>query len=161
MIDQKSSLVNPTLFESESHGSILDQPLVEKMVDLVLPSVNRASVVESEPHTAQVLLVSSVSNEMEGNPPIPKVHEINSPIPITQEGSSHVPRITPPSSLVTSFDWSRLTGYHLLSYVPFQITVQAYNMVVPSTVIDEGASVSILSSISWQALRSPHLVPVT
>jgi len=34
-------------------------------------------------------------------------------------------------------------------------------MAIPSAVIDEGAFVSILSSTTWQDLRSPHLVPVT
>jgi len=34
-------------------------------------------------------------------------------------------------------------------------------MIVPGTIIDEGASVSILSSTSWQALGSPPLVPIT
>ena len=58
------------------------------------------------------------------------------------------------SSLVTSFDWSRLAGYCLLSYVPFHITIHASNMVVPRIVIDEGAYVSILSSFAWQALGS-------
>jgi hypothetical protein len=162
VIDQNSSLVNPTLSESESHESILDQPLVEKMVDLTPPSVNRTFPIESEPHTAQVLLVSSVSNELGGKSSHSQVHERILPFPIEQEGgSSHIPMTPPPSSLVTSFDWSRLAGYHLPSYVPFQITVQAYNMVVPSTIIDEGASVSILSSTTWQALGSPQLVPIT
>ena len=52
MIDQNSSLVNPTLSESESNESILDQPLVEKMVELTPPSVNRTFPVESETCTA-------------------------------------------------------------------------------------------------------------
>ena len=34
-------------------------------------------------------------------------------------------------------------------------------MIVSGTFIDEGASVSILSSTAWQALGSPPLVPVT
>jgi len=34
-------------------------------------------------------------------------------------------------------------------------------MAIPSIVIDEGASVSILYLTTWQALGSPHLVPVT
>ena len=34
-------------------------------------------------------------------------------------------------------------------------------MIVPDTIIDEGASMSILSSTSWQALGSPPLVCVT
>ena len=67
-------------------------------------------------------------------------------IPITQGGSSPIPMTHPPSSAVTSFDWIRLEGYCLPSYVPFQITVQAYNMDVPSTVIDKGTYISIMSS---------------
>ena len=87
-------------------------------------------------------------NEPEGNPPIPEVHECSSHVPIEKEGSSHVPMTPLPSSLVTSFDWSRLVGYHLPSYVPFHITVHAYHMAIPSTTIDEGASISIMSSTS-------------
>ena len=34
-------------------------------------------------------------------------------------------------------------------------------MVVPSTILDEGASVSIMSSTTWRVLGSPQLVPVT
>jgi len=45
--------------------------------------------------------------------------------------------------------------------MPFQIIVQAYHMAVHSTVIDKGASISILSSIAWQALGSPQLVLVS
>ena len=139
MINQKPSLVNPTLSESESYESILDQPLVEKMVDLAPPSVNRNFPIESE---------SSVLNKLEVNPPIPEVHERNSLVPIEKEDSSHVPMTHPLSSLVTSFHWSGLVKYCLPSYVPFQITIHAYSMVIPSTVIDEGTFVSILSSTS-------------
>ena len=161
VIDQNSSVVNPTLSKSESRESFLDQTLVEKLVDLTPPSVNYTFLVESEPHTAQVLLVSSVSNELEGNPPNPEMHESISHVPIKQEVNSHVPTTPPPSSLVTSFDWSRLAGYGLPFYVPFHITVQSHHMVIPSTIIDKGASVSIMSSTAWQALGSPQLVPVT
>ena len=52
-------------------------------------------------------------------------------------------------------------GYRLPSYVPFEITVHACNMVVPGTIIDEFASVSIMSSTTWKDLGSPPLVPVT
>lgn len=45
--------------------------------------------------------------------------------------------------------------------MPFEITVQASHLVIPSTIIDEGASVSILSSTAWQAFGSPLLMPVT
>lgn len=89
------------------------------MVDLAPPSFKNTFLVESEPHTTQVLLVSLVSIELEGNSPIPEVHESSSPIPIMQEGSSHVPMTPPLSSLVASFNWSELTGYRFPSYVPF------------------------------------------
>ena len=45
--------------------------------------------------------------------------------------------------------------------MPFQITVHAYDKVVPGTILDEGASVSVMPSTTWQALGSPQLVPVT
>ena len=83
MINQKPSLVNLTLSEIESRESILDQPWVEKTVDLAPPSVNHTFPLKSEPHIAQVLLVS---NELEENTPITEVHESNSLIPIAQEG---------------------------------------------------------------------------
>lgn len=34
-------------------------------------------------------------------------------------------------------------------------------MVVPSIVIDKGASISIMSSTTWQDLGSPQLIPIT
>ncbi len=45
--------------------------------------------------------------------------------------------------------------------MPFQITGHAYDKVVPSTVLDEGASVSFIPFTTWQALDSPQLVPIT
>ena len=59
------------------------------------------------------------------------------------------------SSEVISFDWSNLTESHLHSSVPFQIVVQVTTRQMLSTIFDEGASVSILSSTAWQALGSP------
>ena len=57
MIDQKSYLVNPALFESESRESVLDQPLVEENVGLVSPQVVHAVPKEHHDHTAHVLIV--------------------------------------------------------------------------------------------------------
>jgi len=82
------------------------------------------------------------------------VHERNSPIPIEKEGNCHVPTTPPMSIFITYFDWIQLAGYQLPYYVPFHITVHAYNLVVPSRVIYEGTFVSILSSSTWQALGS-------
>ena len=81
--------------------------------------------------------------------------------PVTPREDHLGSMVAPPSSLVTSFDWSRFAGYRLHSYVPFEITVLASHMVVPNTIIDEGVSVSILSSTTWQAFSLPPFVPVT
>ena len=45
--------------------------------------------------------------------------------------------------------------------MPFNIIVQAYNMAISNTIIDEGTYVSILSSTTWKASSSPQLVHVT
>ena len=78
-----------------------------------------------------------------------------------KDGSPPILMAPSPSSLVTFFDWSQLEGYHLPSYVPFQITVQGYHITVLGIIIDEGEFVSIMSSTTWEALGSPQLVPVT
>jgi hypothetical protein len=67
----------------------------------------------------------------------------------------------PPSNEAILFNWGVLTGPRLPSHIPFQITVQVCGRDVPQTLIDEGSSVSILSSIAWQALGYPPLAPVT
>jgi hypothetical protein len=67
----------------------------------------------------------------------------------------------PPSNEAICFDWDVLTGPRLPSYMPFQITIQVCGRDVPQTLIDEGSSVSILSSIACQALGCPPLAPVT
>ena len=90
--------------------------------------------------------MSSVSNELEGNPIVPKVRARSYHVPIEEGGSSPIFMTPPLSSLVTSFEWSQLEGYCLPSYVNFQITIWSYHMDVPSTFIDEGAFVSILYS---------------
>ena len=38
VIDQNLNPINPTLYERESYESIPNQPLVEKMIDLIQPS---------------------------------------------------------------------------------------------------------------------------
>jgi hypothetical protein len=67
----------------------------------------------------------------------------------------------PPSNETILFDWGALTGPHLPSHIPFHITVQVCGRDIPQTLIDEGASVSILSFIGWRDLGCSHLVPVT
>ena len=67
----------------------------------------------------------------------------------------------PPSNEVILLDWVSLLESFLPSYIPFQIIVQVFDRDVPQNIVDEGASIIILSSIAWQALGSPQLVPIT
>ena len=66
-----------------------------------------------------------------------------------------------PSSEAISFDLSNLTESHLHLSVPFQIVVNVTARRILRTIVDEGASVSILSSTAWKALGSPQLVLAT
>ena len=65
------------------------------------------------------------------------------------------------SNEVISFDQSNLTESRLHSIVPFQIVLNVTARWMLCTIIDEGASVSMLSSTAWKGLGSPHLVPAT
>ena len=67
----------------------------------------------------------------------------------------------PPSNEAICFDWGVLTRPRLPSHIPFQITIQVCGRDAPQTLIDEGLSVSILSSISWKALGCPPLASIT
>jgi hypothetical protein len=111
------------------------------VVDLISPSVDPTLPLESKPDTAHVFLIDTDSPVSGGIPP--------SPVKL------------PPSNEAIHFDWGVLTGPRLPSHIPFQITVQVCGRDVPQTLIDEGSSVSILSSIAWQALGCPPLAPVT
>jgi len=147
LTDKNQPLVKPTLSESESYESILDpNQQVKVTVDLISPSVNHTFPKESEYDTAQVIFVSLDSNELGGNPPAPLSQEENPPTLVTQGVNSPVSMVPLQSSLVTSFYWNRLVGFHLRSYVPFYIIVQVCNMVVSVIILDEGTSLSILSS---------------
>jgi hypothetical protein len=111
------------------------------MVDSIPSSVDPTLPIESKPDTAHVFLVDTDSTMPMGIPPSP---------------------MEPPSSNETIlFNWGVLTGPHLPSHIPFQITVQVCGQDVPQTLIDEGSSVSILSSIAWQTLGYPPLASVT
>jgi hypothetical protein len=81
-------------------------------------------------------------------------------IPPGQGGIPPVPTTPPPRNVIT-IDWNALTEPRLPSYVPFQIIVEVCGRNIPNTIIDEGASVSILSLNAWQALGSPQLASVT
>jgi hypothetical protein len=150
VVDPIPSSVNPTLpLESETQAvdsfppvdPILPLENETQVVDLISPSVDPTLPLESKPDTAHVFLVDTDSVVSGGIPPSPME--------------------PPPSNEAIHFDWDVLTGPRLPSYIPFQITVQVCGRDVTKTLIDEGSSVSILSSIAWQALGCPPLAPVT
>lgn len=112
--------IETPLTESEYFESIPHQSQqVEVTIDPVLPSEDHAFHEESKNNTIQILFVTSESDELGGNPPIPSQQEENSPVPATQGVNSTVYSVPTPSSLVTSFDWNRLARSCLPSYVPF------------------------------------------
>jgi hypothetical protein len=149
VVDPIPSSVNPTL-PLESETQVVDSfPPVDpilplenetQVVDLISPSVDPTLPLESKPDTAHVFLVDTDSAVSGGIPPSPVE--------------------PPPSNEAIRFDWDVLTGPRLPSYIPFQITVQVCGRDVTKTLIDEGSSVSILSSIAWKALGCPSLAPV-
>jgi hypothetical protein len=150
MVDLIPSSVDPTLL-LESVTQVVDpfpsvDPILSlenetQVVDLISPSVDPTLPLESKPDTAHVFLVDTESPVPRGIPPSPVG--------------------PPPSNEAIHFDWGVLTGPCLPSHIPFQITVQVCGRYVPQTLIDEGASISILSSIAWQALGCPPLASVT
>jgi hypothetical protein len=111
------------------------------VVNPVPPSVDPTLHLESKPDSAHIFLVNTESTVPGGIP------------------SSLVK--TPPSNEAILFYWGVLTGPCLPSHIPFKITIQVCGWDVPHALIDEGSSVSILSSIAWQALGYPQLVAVT
>ena len=121
--------------------SILEQPLVNEEVKPNPSSVDPTLPIESDSKIADVFLVSS---DCSGQGVIP----------------SHT-MVPPPSSEVCSFDWNSLAEPSLPSDIPFQICVKVVGKDIFCTIVDEGASVSILSSTAWQAIGSPQLVPAT
>jgi hypothetical protein len=132
-----TSSVNPTLPLKSAKVVDPSPPLVDPSPPLVDPTLP----LESKPDTAHVFLIDTESTMPGGIPPSPVK--------------------PPPSNEAILFYWGALTGPRLPSHIPFQITVQVCGRDVPQTLIDEGASISILSSVAWHALGCPQLAPVT
>jgi len=146
-----TSLAQSPLTAPGSIQLIPDQPSVGDCASSSLPSVDQP--VPDDGHK-QVLHVSSTS-ESNDDPLIHFDSEGPPPAPFEHTGS-YLPR-----SSAISFDWSHLTSYRLPSHVPFQITVHAYDTALPGTIMDEGASASLMSYTTWQAIGSPPLKPIT
>jgi hypothetical protein len=150
VVDPVPSSISPALHQ-KSDTKVVDlfpsiNPILPlendaKVVDPIQSSVDPTLLLESKPDTAHVFLVNTDSTMPGGIPP-PHVEP-------------------PPSNEAILFDWGALTGPRLPSHIPFQITIQVRGRDVPQTLVDEGASVSILSSVAWYALGCPQLAPVT
>jgi hypothetical protein len=132
-----ASSVSPTLPLKSAKVVYQSPPLV----DPIQSSVDRTPLLASKPDTAHVFLVNTDSIVPGGIPP-----SLVKP---------------PPSNDTILFYWGVLTRPRLPSYIPFQITVQIHGRNIIQTLIDEGASVSILSSVAWYVLGCPQLAPVT
>jgi hypothetical protein len=149
VVDLIPSSVNPTL-PSESETQVVDpfppiDPILPlenetQVIDLISPSIDPTLPLESKPDTANVFLVDTDSVMSRGIPPSPVK------LPLSNEA--------------IHFDWGVLTGPCLPSHIPFQIIVQVCGWDVPETLIDEGSSISMFSSIAWQDLGCPPLAPI-
>jgi len=153
-IDSNPSLVQAPLPDPGCSQPVPDQPLVDTSVDATSSPIAHSVPEEYDSH---VLLVSSDSPAPEDDSLILAAPENPASVPSEQGGNHMIP---PPSSSVVSFDWIRLTTPPLPSHVPFWVTAYACNTALPGTVLDEGASVSLMPVTTWQALGSPPLVPV-
>jgi hypothetical protein len=144
-----TSLVNPTLPLTSAKVIALVTSSVNptlplksaKVVDSIPSSIDPTLPLESKPNSTHVFLIEMGSTVLGDIPP--------SPAKIL------------PSNWAIIFYWGVLTGPHLPSHMPFNIIVKFCGRDVPHALIDEGLSISILSSISWKSLCYPQLVPVT
>jgi hypothetical protein len=135
--DLVPSSVNPTLPLKSAKVVYPSPPLV----DLIQSSVDPTLLLERKPDVAHIFLINTDSTMLGGIHPSPtKPHA---------------------STEAILFDWGALTRPRLPSHIPFHIIVQVRCWDVPQTLIDEGASVSILSSVAWYALGCMQLALIT
>ena len=150
MVEPISALVDPTLL-SESAPHVIEP--ISPLVNPTLPS-------ESGFHE----VVESISLSI--NPTLPLESEVSAShifftasLELTEQGGTElVSDQPPPSSRIASFDWDRLVESCLPSNAPFQIKVKVESYTIAHCIVDEGASVSILSARAWRGMGSPSLV---
>ena len=138
MFEPISSLVDPTLLLES------DPDVIEPMSHLVNPTLPS----ESDFHEA----VESISVSI--NPTLPLESEVSSSHifftdswELTEQGGTKLASDQPPlSSCIYSFDWDSLVEPWLPSNAPFQIKVKVEPYTIVCCIVDEGASVSILST---------------
>ena len=124
---------------ASSQEPCLKQTLVEEVVELEPSLDNPTLPLESDENTADVSFVIFYLPSQGG-----------------------IPLMVPlPSPEVCSFDWNSLVELFLPSYVPFHISIEGISSTIHWTIIDERASIIILSSMAWQGLGSPNLGPTS
>jgi hypothetical protein len=150
VVDLIPSSIDPTLLLESETQAVDPFPRMEpihplenatQVVDPISSSVDPTLPLKSKLDTNHIFLVDTEYTMLECIPPSPVE--------------------PPPSNEAIHFNWGVLTGPHLPSHIPFQITMQVCGQDVPQTLIDEGAFISILSSFVWQALGCPQLALVT
>ena len=130
MIKPLLSLVDPTLpLESDIH----------QVVESIPSSINPTLPSKSEVSTSHILFTVNLELSKQG-------------------GTDFISNEPPPSSHISSFDWNSLVESFLPSNAPFQIKVEFGQYTIALCIVDEGASVSILSSHAWQGMGSPRLM---
>jgi hypothetical protein len=136
MLESETQVID--LFPSVDH--ILPLENATQVVNLIPSLVDPTLPLESKPDTFHIFLIDTKSTMLGG---IPTLVE------------------PPPSNEAILFDWGALTGPRLPSHIPFNITIQVFGRDVPQTMIYEGASISIFSSIAWKSLGYSQLMSVT
>jgi hypothetical protein len=148
VVDPIPCLADPTLpLESETQvvdpfppvDPILPLENATQVVNLISSSIDPTLLLESKPDTNHIFLIDTESTLLGDIPP-----SLVEP---------------PPSNETILFNWGVLIGPRLPSHIPFHIIVQVCGRDNPRMLIDEGLSVSILSSLAWKSLGCPHLGP--
>ena len=121
MIEPMPYLVNPTLpSESDFHEEVESIP----------SSINPTLPLESEVSASHIFFTASSK--------------------LTEQGGTELASDQPPpSSRIASFDWNSLVEPRLPSDAPFQIKAKVEPYTIARCIVDEGASVSILSACAW------------
>jgi hypothetical protein len=170
VVDPIPSSVNPAL-PSESETKAVDP--IPSSIDPTLPLESVTQVVDPFPPIDPILplhnathMVDMISSPVDPTLPLGSKPDISNVFlidtdSVVSRGIPTSPMKPPLSNEAILFNWGVLTKPRLPSHIPFQIIVQVCGRDFPQTLIDEGASVGILSSFSWQDLGCPQLAPIT
>jgi hypothetical protein len=122
------------------------QPMVEEVVMSIQSSVDPNILLESDNSKEVTLFMPSLANPtllLGGDASFNHVLRISSYVPSEQGGIPLSLSTIPPSPRMVSFDWNDLVEPQPPSSTPFQM------MGVHRYIVDEGSSISILSSSAW------------